>query len=151
MEFKQLKSLLKSQPYCSIATVNQNGQPHNTPIGSVFLENESKGYYLEMYTRSIAANAKENNKACIMVVNASIWYWLKSLFKGKFVSPLGARIYVELKEKRIGTDLEKNRFLKKVKPLKFTKGYKKLWGANQFHVRDFVITDIKPVAIKTMS
>ena len=147
--FRHIKSLVKNSLYCSIATVNQN-DPYCSPVGSVYLENETQGYYLEMFTRSVSRAQPENSTGCIMAVNTSMLFWLKSLFKGKFETPPAVRLIVKFGELRESTAIEQQRFKKRVKLFRRLKGHQILWS-NPGHVREFTIESVVPVSLGKMT
>lgn len=147
--FKHIKYLVKKSLFCSIATV-QNGVPHCSPIGSVYLQEEKQGYYLEMFTTSVRKTKEPNPKGCILVVNTSLLFWLKSLIKGKFATPPAVRMLVEFGELRAATEIEQENFRKKVNIFKRLKGHKIMWSKPS-HVREFSIEAIIPVSLGKMT
>ena len=147
---KKIKPLFAQAVFCSVATVNEKGQPHVSPIGSVVLLDKSKGIYFEKFTKSIPQNANNNQYATIMSVDDGKWFWLKSLIKGKFNKPPAIRLLVKLGELRKETDKEGQIFKRKVKLFKATKGYQMLWK-DMSHIREFEILEYKPVFIGKMT
>jgi len=146
----KIKPLFAQAMFCSIATVNEKGFAHVSPIGSVVLLNKNKGIYFEKFTKSIPKNAITNQYATIMSVNDGKWFWLKSLMQGKFKKPPAIRLLVKLGELRKGTDQEGQIFKRKVNIFKRTKGYQLLWK-DMSHIREFEIIKYKPVFISTMT
>jgi hypothetical protein len=147
-DIKTIKSLIKNAFYCSISTITSDGNPHISPIGSVYLENEHGGYFIELFTKSMAD--KSGAKACIMAVNTSPLFWIKSLIKGKFISPPAIRLLVTLGDQRKITNIEMERFQKKVKMFKWTKGHKLMWSKASY-VRPFKVEKVIPVSIGKMT
>lgn len=147
--FRHIKKLVKDSLYCSVATV-QNGIPHCSPIGSVYLNNEQQGYYLEMFTTSVKKSKAENDTGCIMVVNTSLWFWFKSLLRGQFKTPPAVRLVVKFGDRRASSEIEEQRFRKRVKLFKGLKGHKIMWSKTA-HVRDFTIEKVIPVSIGKMT
>ncbi|OUR96290.1 hypothetical protein A9Q84_07995 [Halobacteriovorax marinus] len=147
-DFRNIKDLIKNSMYCSISTITKDGLPHSSPIGSVFLENEEGGYFIEMFTKSMIDKSKE--KACIMAVNTSLFFWLISLIKGRFNTHPATRLLVTLGEKRKITEIERAHFQKKVKPFKWLKGYKHMWSTANY-VRTFTVDKVIPVSIGKMT
>ena len=147
---KKIKPLFAQSSFCSIATVNDEGFAHITPIGSIILKSKSKGIFFEKFTKNIPANINKNKMATIMCVNDGKWYWLKSLIKGKFNTPPAIRLVVKFGELRKEQKDEGNIFKRKVSIFKHTKGYKLLWS-EMSHVREFEILDYKPVFISKMT
>lgn len=116
--------------HVSIATVNADGQPNVTPIGSFFLNKaEFSGFYFEIFTTNIPQNAAVNPMVCIMSVNSGKWFWLKSLLFGKFNTPPMTKIYGTLAERRPATPDEINRGNRRLGRLKILPGGKKLFGS----------------------
>lgn len=147
--FRHIKNLVKKSLYCSIATV-QEGIPHCSPIGSVFLNDDQQGYYLEMFTTAVQKSKEANPLGCILVVNTSILFWLKSLFNGKFATPPAVRLRVKFGERRAATDSEQENFRKRVNIFKRLKGHKIMWSKPS-HVREFSIQAIVPVSLGKMT
>lgn len=147
--FRHIKKLVRNSLYCSVATV-QNDVPHCSPIGSVYLLNEHQGYYLEMFTQSVRKAQKNNSKGCILVVNTSLIFWLKSLFRGNFVTPPAVRLVVQFGEKRASTEEEQDKFRSKVSLFKRLKGHKIMWSKPS-HVREFSVEKIIPVSLGKMT
>lgn len=146
--FKETQDLVVNSFYCSVSTVNREGIPHISPIGSVYLVNENEGYFIEMFTTSFRDKVGET--ACIMAVNTSLIYWLFSLIRGKFKTPPATRLSVTIGDRRKITEIERARFQKRVRPFKGLRGYTKMWSKTSF-VRTFTIDQIKPVSIGAMT
>lgn len=138
-----------SSMYCSIASVNEQGQPHITPIGTVFLRDKQTGYFFDSYTNQLAENVKTNPKVCVMAVNASKGFWLKSLLVGKFATIPAVRLYGEIGELRLATAEEIAAVQKRISALRWTKGSKLIWS-NFTHVRDIQFTEVHPIRYPRM-
>lgn len=147
-DFKAVKELVKNSLYCSIATIQNGTHPHISPIGSVFLINEKEGYFIEMFTRSFKDQSQR--KACILAVNTSLLFWLKSLILGRFVTSVGTRLLVTMGERREISESEREKFQKKVSLFKRLKGYKLMWSKSDY-VRTFTIDEVIPVNIGKMT
>ncbi len=148
MEFKIIRNLIKKALYCSISIIDKDGVPHTSPIGSVFIENETQGYFIEMFTTSF--KNQTGNQACILAVNTSILYWLKSLIKGRFETPPAVRLIVRVEELREISDIELFRFQRRVRIFRGLKGHKKMWSSAKY-VRPFTVESIRPVSIGAMT
>jgi len=115
--------------HVAIATVDAEGQPHVTPIGSFFLNRDDfSGFYFEIFTKNIPKNAATDPRVCIMSVNSGKWYWLKSLLFGKFTTPPMIKIYGTLGERRPATAAEIGRGNRRLGRMKKLPGGKKLFG-----------------------
>ncbi|MEN8205260.1 MAG: pyridoxamine 5'-phosphate oxidase family protein [Pseudomonadota bacterium] len=117
--WKEVKSLFresfKSSFHFSIATVNENGEPHVTPIGSLILGKPGYGFYFEKFTQHLPRNFECNKNICVLAVNSSRWFWLKSLAGGKFASPPAVRLHGVVGDLREATDKEIALWQKRVK------------------------------------
>ena len=94
-EIKQLfRQSFKSSFHYAIATVNENGEPHVTPIGSLILGKPGRGLYFEEFPKQLPRNFQTNKQVCVLVVNSSRWFWIKSLI-GESLSALRLCAYTE--------------------------------------------------------
>lgn len=122
--------------HVAIATVDAEGQPQVTPIGSFFLNRDGfSGFYFEIFTKNIPKNALANPKVCIMAVNSGRWYWLKSMLSGRFATPPMTKLYGRLGERRSPTPEEIERGNRRLGRMKKLPGGKKLFG-NMAFVRE---------------
>ena len=48
------------------------------------MNHNQTGYYFEKFPSNLPIHAKANKKICVLAVNSNTWFWIKSLFKGKF-------------------------------------------------------------------
>jgi hypothetical protein len=147
---QKIKSLFAKAMFTSVATVTEEGMPHVSPIGSVFLINKDKGFYFEKFTKNVPKNTEHTPYATLMSVNVSKWFWLKSLLKGQFKTPPAIRLLVKLGELRQESDQEASVFKRKVSIFKWTKGYDLMWKEMAM-IREFEIIDYKPVFIGKMT
>jgi len=144
-----IRSSQRSSLHCSIATVDDQGMPNVTPIGTVFLRDNYTGYFFDTYTSKMAANLEHNSQVCLSAVNTKTSFWLKSLFKGQFLSPPGVRLYGTVGPLRKATESEIAAVNKRIKPLSWSKGSKLIWSSFT-HVRDIEFTDFRPVQYPKM-
>jgi hypothetical protein len=140
----------RSNFYVSIASVDSENNPTVTPIGSLFLNNNQTGFYFEKYPTKLPQKAKENKKICALAVNSNMWFWLRSLFRGKFKSYPAIKLYGELGEKRTATEMEINRLKRRMKSTKAMKGNKYLWSDMEF-VRDIAFTKAEKINLGKMT
>jgi hypothetical protein len=137
---------IRTTGHFSFATTGKEGIPHAAPIGSLILTDCGKGYYFEEYVSQMAKNFKENNHVCVMAVSGSNFAFLKALIKGRTDEPFAVRLTGRVGEKREATEKEKGKFLKLVRPFRWTKGYKLLWKDLKY-VRDVRFETCEPVRI----
>lgn len=152
--WNEVKSLfhetLKSSSHYAIASTGSDGEPHVTPIGSLILGEPGHGFYFEKYTKNLPSNIKSNNKVCVLAVNGSQWFWLKSLVIGRFVSPPAVRLHGKAKDLRPANQQEIELWQKRVRQVKFTKGYKLMWSEMNM-VREIEFERIEPIYIGQMT
>ena len=141
---------IKSSKHSAIATVGADGFPHVTPIGFVFLRDDYTAYYFEEYTKRIPENLAHNPRVCLLLVNSNSWFWLSSLFRGKFASAPGIRLMGIAGERREATEDEKAAYQARVKPLRHSKGYDIIWR-DLNHVRDIKLERFEPVSYPQMT
>jgi len=140
----------RSSFHYAIATVNEDGTPHITPIGSLILGEPGKGVYFEMFPRQMPQNLQTDQKVCIMAVDSGIGFWLRSLLRGKFVAPPGMRLYGVAGELRPATEAEIARWQRRVRRVRFTKGHKLMWRKMRM-VREIEFTHAEPIRIGKMT
>lgn len=138
--------------HATLATVGEDGTPHATPIGSLRLKRDCTGVYFEMFTRQMPANLAVNQQVCVLAVNSGKWFWIRSLMRGRFIEPPGIRLIGNAGERRPATDEEIAWWQRRVRPLRFTSGYEKLWSTKHLvNVRELHFTDFRPLQIGEMT
>lgn len=147
---KVFKQSFASSFHFSIASINENGTPHVTPIGSLILGSPGHAIYFEEFTSQLPKNIIVNNHLCILAVNSGKWFWLKSLIKERFSEPPSLRLHGEAGVLRDATDVEVKLWHKRVKTVSFTKDHKLMWRWMS-KVREVKITKIDPVRIGSMT
>jgi uncharacterized pyridoxamine 5'-phosphate oxidase family protein len=115
-----------------IASVDQNGVPNMTPIGSLFLTGECQGFFCNRFPENLNKNIESNDRVCIIAMNTSKWFWLKSLFNGRFSTCPGIKLFGRISRRRPILEHEKTRWEKQIRPFRFLKGYDRLWKNMQY-------------------
>jgi hypothetical protein len=124
---KHFSTSIASNMYVSIASVNDKNQPTNTPIGSLFLNDNQTGFYFEKFVTKLNSNSKTNKHICVLAVNSAKWFWLKSLFNMSFSEYPAVKLYGELGVKREATKKEYRAFQRRIRQIKRLKGSTYLW------------------------
>jgi uncharacterized protein len=137
-------SMGRSVPYCAMATVNENGSPRVTPISSLILGENKQGFYFEEFSTSMTQNLERDQRVCILVVNNSIPFWIKSLVFGRLAYPPAIRLSGTVGERREAYPLEIEAFRRPIARLKVFRGYKPLWGVMK-HGREVYFDGFEPV------
>ncbi|MVU80564.1 pyridoxamine 5'-phosphate oxidase family protein [Nocardia sp. ET3-3] len=140
----RIRDTVSRAGHCAIASVDADGSPNVTPIGTVFLRDDASGFYFDEYTEALARNLDSDPRVCLMAVNSNPLFWLRSLVTARFPSAPGVRLYGTVGPKRPATDEEMRQVRARVRNLVRLKGGKLLWS-DFSQVRDLTFTDYRPV------
>ena len=91
-----------------------------------------------------------NSNVCVLGVNSSRWFWLGALLRGNFKRPPAVRLYGTAGIRRRATAQEIDRWLRRVRPVSFTKGHRLLWSNMQM-IRELHFTDYDIVNLGAMT
>ena len=147
---KHVSVCFKTSLHVSIASVNKNGIPTVTPIGTLFLNNDQTGFYFEKFSSGLTSNIKNNNSVCVLAVNSNKLFWLKSLFYGKFRKHPALKLYGELGAKRKATKKEIHALSRRMRVTKNFKGNHYLWRNMKF-VREIDFKSIEQMKLGKMT
>lgn len=140
----------RSNFYVSISSVDSRNNPHVTPIGSLFLNDNRTGFYFEKFPSKLPLHAGENPAACLLAVNSGSFFWIKSLFKGRFTDYPAIKLYGMLGEKRQATAGEIARLNRRMKSTNGLKGNTYLWK-NMNCVREIKFTSAEKINLGKMT
>ena len=145
-----LDAAQRAAMHCAIASVSPAGEPHVTPIGTVFLgEMPGVGYFFDTYTSALGRHIDANGRVCVMAVNSSPGLWLRALLFGRFSSPPGVRLHGTAGPLREATDAECAAIDQRTRATRRLRGHRLLW--TQFtQVRDLRFTHLTPVRYPVM-
>ncbi len=144
------KDAFNSSFHYAIATVNKDGTPHVTPVGSLMLGEDRKGFYFEGYVSGLSRNLQHNKRVCILAVNSGKWSLLKSFFRGRITSPPGVRLMGTASERREATEQEMEQFRRRFRLFRPFKGYDLVWGKLRY-VREIHFDSYEPVRIGALT
>lgn len=147
---KIFQDAFNSSFHYAIATVNKDGTPHVTPIGSLILGEDRKGFYFEGYVNALSRNLSQNNRVCVLAVNSGTWSLLRSFFLGRITQPPGVRLMGTASERREATKQEMDQFRKRFRMFRMFKGYDLVWG-NLRYVRDIHFDAYEPVRLGSLT
>jgi uncharacterized protein len=139
-----------SSLYFAVATVNEDGSPHVTPIGALFLREDKTGFFFDEFPVNLSKNIERTSRVCILVVNSNLAFWQQSLFAGKFTTPPAVRLMGSVGNKRKATEEEISMWQDHVKIARGTKGHDLLWK-NMQTVRDISFDSFEPVSCGEMT
>ena len=151
VELKRLAGrAFSSSRHFTIATLNADGTPLVTPIGSLILSAPGEGYFFEVFADRLCANLERGSPVAVLGVNSSAWFWLKCLIAGRFASPPAFRLNGVAGARRAATEEECSRWQKKVRFLRWSKGHRLLWGKLD-SVRELHFHALEPVRLGAMT
>ena len=136
--------------HVAIASVDKDNQPTVTPIGSLFLNDNQTGFYFEKFAKKLNSNSKTNKNICVLAVNSSNLFWLKSLFNMNISSYPALKSYGELGVKRGATEKEYRAFQRRIRQTTRLKGSKYLWQ-DMSMVREIKFTKAEKINLGTMT
>ncbi len=134
----------------AVATVGEDGAPHVTPIASVVLTDPGRGFFFDIFTAQLGRNLDRDPRVCVMAVDSGVRFWLGSLRRGRFASPPAIRLAGTAGPRREATPEERERWLRRVRPLRRLAGHRHLWGRLEY-VRDLTFDRVVPVRMGIMT
>jgi uncharacterized pyridoxamine 5'-phosphate oxidase family protein len=147
---KHFTKCFRTNFHVAVASVDKDNNPTVTPIGSLFLNDNQTGFYFEKFPAKLPENHKTNTQVCILAVNSDSFFWLASLFRGRFKTNPAIKLYGRLGEKRKATEREIERLNARMKTTKWLKGNTYLWGEMEF-VRDITFTKAEKINLGKMT
>ena len=138
-----------STHFCSVATVNRDGSPRISPIGSLFLTGTGKAIYFESFPKDMRQNLEQDPRICVLAVASGMWTTLKAMFTGRFDRPPGVRLIGRAGIRRKATEEETKMWQQRVKAFRRFKGYHLLWN-DMDHVREVTFDSFEPLRMGVM-
>jgi hypothetical protein len=130
----------------AVATVDEQGFPQVTPIGSFVLGDVGLAIYTESYALGLGKRLERDPRLCVMALNSSRWELLKTLWRGKASRPFGVRLYGTAGARREATADELGVFSRRVRRLRSLRGHGLLWGKLRM-VREVQFHAFEPVRL----
>ena len=147
---KHFNKSFSSNFHVSIASSDPDGNPTVTPIGSLFLNNDQTGFYFEKYPSMLPEHAKTNRRICVLGVNSGWFFWIRSLFRGRFADYPAIKLFGELGIKRKADEKELNRLRRRIRLTNGLKGNTYLWKKMEY-VREITFTQAQKVNLGEMT
>lgn len=141
---------LKRNHFVTFTSIGPDGGPHAAPYGSLFLNADGTGYYMDCFPNQFSKNIKKDGRICILVVQRGFWCMIKAFWIGRFDEWPGIRLYGTVDKARKPRPREIDRWQKKVRRYKWFKGYDLLWK-NINVVRDIHFSHYEPVHLGAMT
>ncbi|MEV0248432.1 pyridoxamine 5'-phosphate oxidase family protein [Nocardia sp. NPDC050712] len=139
----------KSTGHFAIASVDSDGVPNITPVGTVFFREDCTGFYFDQYTSALARNLDANPAVCLMSVDRGPLFWFRSLLVGRFTAAPSVRLYGRAGLRRRATEAELEQVRRRVRPLRSLEGGRLLWSEFT-HVRDIAFSSARLVRYPVM-
>ena len=141
-------------PKYIFATVNEDGSPHITPMGSLALRDDCTGFYFERYSKQMRGNLDRDNRISILLLDFRLVFWLLPLIRGRFAKPVAVRLNGTVGERREASLAEENTFKKDNWAINLARvlslrGYRRLWAPLN-RVRDIRFESFEPVDLGIM-
>ncbi len=128
-DWSEIRRLFARSFYTSIATVDADGLPHVTPIGSLILHREpGRGFWFERFTATMPKHLERESRLCALAVDTRLHLWGRALLTGRFPSVPGIRLSGAAGARRTATPREMEIFQRRVRPARWTRGYRLLWS-----------------------
>jgi len=134
----ELRTFFNGNVRCVFASAGQNGAPHATPIGSFFLTEPGRGFYLEKLPATMPQDFKHNPAVCIYGSGMTNMGFLWALIKGEFARAPAYRLYGRAGERRESTAEELAAFARRTRLFRGFKGARMLWSGMRY-ARDVFI------------
>lgn len=147
---KHFNTSFRTNFHVSFASIDKEGNPTATPIGSLFLNSNQTGFYFEKFPTKLPENSKSHKNICVLAVNSNTFFWLTSLFTGKFNRHPAIKLYGKLGVKRKATEMEIKRLNARMRTTKFLKGNKYLWG-NMEYIREITFSKAEKINLGEMT
>lgn len=141
----------RSALHQAIATVNEDGTPQVTPIGSLWLDPlEPRGMYVDLFNRALARNVDRGERVSVLAVDARYRVWFAALAKGKFDQAPAIRLSGRVGPRRRATEDEAAKIRTLFRKARFLRGYKLLWSRLDW-IRDVEFDTVIPVRVGAMT
>lgn len=135
----------------AFATVDADGTPRVTPVGSVYLHRDQPtGYYLEHFTSGLRRNLERDGRFSLLLLDPGPVFWLRSLWLGRFERPPSVRLLGRAGPRRPSSDEERERWLRRVRLTERLPGHRILWQ-HMPCTRELVFERFEPVRLGAMT
>jgi hypothetical protein len=147
----QIRRLWKRAPFGAFATLDADGAPQITPIGSIYLHpTEPRGFYHPIFTSRLPKALAHDQRFELLFVDPSAGSWLKGLISGGFDHFIAARLKGRASApRRHATPEEAAHFRRRIRPVSWTRGYDLLWKDLRF-VQELTFDSLVPVRFGAM-
>ncbi len=146
----EVRRLVMRSRYVSMASVDADGQPRVTPIGSLMLKRDGTGCYGELFAHGLGHNVDRDARVTILAVTTSRPLWLDALIRGRFRAIPAARLRARVGALRESSEQERQLWYRRIRGVRWTRGSRMIWE-HLPHVREVRVEAIEPVRIGPMT
>ncbi|MGW4354382.1 pyridoxamine 5'-phosphate oxidase family protein [Nocardia sp. NPDC004582] len=140
----RIRETVSHAGHCAIATIDADGAPTVAPIGTVFLRDDTTGFYFDQYAEALGRNLDRDPRLSLLAVDGRGLFWFRALLTARFPSPPGVRLYGTAGPRRAATEEELRQVRARVRIPARLAGGRLLWS-DFSHVRDISFTGYRPV------
>jgi hypothetical protein len=149
-QWPEIRKIFRKANVCLVASVSADGFPHMTPIGSLYLRDDLTGYYLERFPQGLRSNLDHCDRVEVIALDRSAGTWFGALLRGRFETLPAMRLRGHAGPRRPATEDEQDRWQRRVRRLRFTKGHGLLWSG-MTHARDIRFDAFDPIRLGAMT
>jgi hypothetical protein len=146
----EIRKIFQKATSFLVASISPEGFPHMTPIGTLYLRDDMTGYYLERFPQGLPRNLDHCDRVEVIALDGRPKTWLGGLLRGRFSSVPAMRLRGHAGPRRPATEEEQERWQRKVRRLRFTKGHALLWS-RMTHARDLRFDAYDPIRLGAMT
>ncbi|MCK9241241.1 pyridoxamine 5'-phosphate oxidase family protein [Desulfocurvus sp.] len=139
MTWTEVKRTVAAARFRALATVDEDGEPRVTPIGSVVLTAEGRGFYFEDDAAVLPGGLERAQELAILAVGGE-GSWLRRVLRGALPPGPALRIKVRAGRRRAATAAERTLRLAGAG----------LVGRSVRFVREFTVQGVTPVHLGAM-
>jgi len=150
-----MKLANRAFPKYAFATINADGSPHVTPMGSLILKDNCTGFYFEGFSEQMRENLNRDNRISVLISDFRLVSWIIPLLSGRFSNPNAVRLNGTVGKRREATQSEMDAFKKDKWAVNLARilrwrGYRILWEPLSY-VRDIKFHAFESVNLGKMS
>ncbi len=147
ISWQDVKRTVAAARFCALATLTEDGATRMTPIGTVFLTAEGRGYYFEDDPALIPGNLERAEGLAIVAVAGARESCLGRL-RGRTLPDAGAlRLKVQAGRRRLATGLERAAWKTLCRPGSWLRCS---LGRGMRFVREFTVEGVAPIHLGAM-
>ncbi len=134
-----------SSLHVSLGSIDSDGSPRVTPLGSLLLGDLGHAFYFELYATELGRRLTANPQVSVLAVDSARGLWLPALVSARFKRLPGARLYGQAAAAtRASTEEERARLRRRFGVLRKLPGGRALWpGVDGPESRALPVRDIR--------